>query len=52
MPQIGWEKSFSIKYMLITALKNRILTLTHKTAHCTYGQACNPRILSHLSNLS
>ena len=39
---------------IITVLKNPILTLTHKTAHCTYGQACNPRtqILSHLANLS
>ena len=26
----------------ITVLKNPILTITHKTAHCTYGQACNP----------
>ena len=48
------KKSFSIEYMLgqITVLKNPILTLTHKTAHCTYGQVCNPRILSRLSNLS
>jgi hypothetical protein len=37
---------------IITVLKNPILTLPHKTAHCTYGQACNPRILSRLSNLS
>ena len=39
---------------IITVLKNPILTLTHKTAHCAYGQACNPRtqILSHLANLS
>ena len=43
------KKSFSIEYMLgqITVLKNPILTLTHKTAHCTYGQVCNLRVLSH-----
>jgi len=37
---------------IITVLKNPILTLPHKTAHCTNRQACNPRILSRLSNLS
>ena len=55
-PQVPLLNIWSAKknYVLgqITDLKNPILTLTHKTAHCTYGQVCNPRILSRLSNLS